>query len=52
MAQASLSSSELGADLSAWLAKIMAQLSGLMAPSQAVDILTAGQLHSLGNSYP
>ena len=38
MAQASLSSSELGADLSAWLAKITARLSGSTAPSRAVDI--------------
>ena len=38
MAWASLSSSELGADLSAWLAKIMAQLGGSMAPSRAVYI--------------
>ena len=38
MARAGLSSSELGANLSAWLAKIMARLSGSMALSQAVDI--------------
>ena len=38
MAQAGLSGSELGADLSAWLAKIMAWLSGLTAPSRAVYI--------------
>ena len=40
MARASLSSSELGANLSAWLAKITAQLIGLTAPSQAVCITT------------
>ena len=38
MARASLSSSEPGADLSAWLAKIMAQLNGSTAPSQAICI--------------
>ena len=42
MAQASLSGSELGADLSAWLAKITAQLSGLTALSRAVDITICG----------
>ena len=38
MARAGLSGSEPGADLSAWLAKIMAQLSGSTAPSRAVYI--------------
>ena len=38
MARAGLSGSELGADLSAWLAKIMARLSGSTAPSRAVYI--------------
>ena len=38
MAQAGLSSSEPGADLSAWLAKITAQLNGSMAPSWAICI--------------
>ena len=38
MAWAGLSGSELGADLSAWLAKIMARLSGSTALSQAVYI--------------
>ena len=40
MAQTGLSGSELGADLSAWLAKIMAQLNGSTAPSWAVCITT------------
>ena len=40
MARASLSGSEPGADLSAWLAKIMARLSGSTAPSRAVYITT------------
>ena len=40
MAQAGLSGSEPGADLSAWLAKITARLSGSTAPSQAVYITT------------
>ena len=38
MARAGLSGSEPGADLSAWLAKIMARLSGSTAPSRAVYI--------------
>ena len=38
MARAGLSGSEPGADLSAWLAKIMARLSGSTALSQAVYI--------------
>ena len=40
MARAGLSGSEPGADLSAWLAKIMARLSGSTAPSRAVYITT------------
>ena len=40
MARAGLSGSEPGADLSAWLAKIMARLNGSTAPSRAVDITT------------
>ena len=40
MARAGLSSCELGADLSAWLAKITARLSGLMALSWAIYITT------------
>ena len=38
MARAGLSGSELGADLSAWLAKKMARLNSSMAPSRAIDI--------------
>ena len=45
MARAGLSGSEPGADLSAWLAKIMAWLSGSTAPSQAICITTL--LHPL-----
>ena len=41
MARASLSGSEPGADLSAWLAKIMAPLSSSTALSRAVCITTA-----------
>ena len=40
MAQAGLSGSEPGADLSAQLAKITARLNGLMALSRAVCITT------------
>ena len=40
MARAGPSGSEPGADLSAWLAKIMARLSGSTAPSRAVYITT------------
>jgi hypothetical protein len=36
MARAALSGSELVTDLSAWLAKIMARLTGSSAPSRAV----------------
>ena len=41
MARAGLSGSELGADLSAWLAKITARLSGSMAPSRAICITSS-----------
>ena len=43
MAWAGLSGSEPGADLSAWLAKIMARLSGSTAPSRAVYITSVGR---------
>ena len=45
MARAGLSGSEPGADLSAWLAKIMARLSGSTAPSRAVYIT----IHNIPN---
>ena len=46
MAQASLSDSELGADLSAWLAKIMAWLNSSTALRRAVCITTFAWLLS------
>ena len=45
MARAGLSGSEPGADLSAWLAKIMARLSGSTAPSRAVYITSRSSNH-------
>ena len=46
MARAGLSGSEPGADLSAWLAKIMARLSGSTAPSRAVCITSDHMPHA------
>jgi hypothetical protein len=50
MAQAALSGSELVADLSAWLAKIMARLTGSSALSRAVCNTTCSVVLDVGLS--